>query len=140
MFVGTYERTLDDKGRVVLPARLRAQLGGEGFIGRLPEGGLAIWSRQDFEDMAERIDAQVRARQFSGRVFRQFMADSQDFEPDGQGRVSIPERLRPHLDLGSDVVMTGAYDRILVLTPEEFERLGDEEDPDIATDFIAAGI
>src|SRR3546814_7624887 len=108
--VGSYEHGLDGKGRMVLPAKIRARIGETGMIGRL-DGCLGLWSLDRFDDVAERILAKAESGEASRDFYRRFMAFAAEVTPDNQGRVVIPQKLRSYAGLTTDVVVTGRGDR-----------------------------
>lgn len=107
MFMGTYEPKLDDKGRVILPARFREEL----------EGGVVLTSGQDrciycfpvpeFEEMTmEMRRAPLSSKQ--ARDWSRVMLSSAYKEvPDKQGRITIPANLRKYAGLGKELVVIG---------------------------------
>ncbi len=109
-FVGTHEHGLDDKGRMVLPAKIRAQLGESGMVG-MADGCLGLWTIDGFDAIADRLAAAVEAREAESSVLRKFMAYAFEVTPDQQGRVVIPQVLREYAGLGSEVVVNGRRDR-----------------------------
>lgn len=111
MFVGTFEHTLDEKGRVVLPASFRSQLAERGYVSQY-QGCLGLWTAEGFDDVAQRLMAKVREGAAPQNAVRAFAADATEVRPDSQGRILLPQRLRDHARLGSDVVIIGALSRI----------------------------
>ncbi|HEY9557840.1 MAG TPA: hypothetical protein VIR58_13970 [Acidimicrobiales bacterium] len=108
--VGIYEHGLDGKGRMVLPAKIRARIGETGMIGML-DGCLGLWSLDRFDDVADRILAKAESGEASMDFYRRFMAFAAEVTPDNQGRVVIPQKLRSYAGLTTDVVVTGRGDR-----------------------------
>ncbi len=92
-FVGTYPHGLDDKGRMVLPAKIRGQLGETGMVG-MADGCLGLWTIDGFDEIADRVAEAVKARETEPAVLRKFMAYAFEVTPDQQGRVVIPQVLR----------------------------------------------
>ena len=125
MFVGTFERSLDAKGRLVLPSALRDHLGGRGFVTRL-DVCLAVWPPEVFEEKSKRLDAEVQAGRISSNALRMFMADASEVRPDQQGRVTIPERLITTTQLGPDVVIIGRLDRIELWDAAAWSEVADD--------------
>lgn len=121
-FVGTHEHGLDDKGRMVLPAKIRAQLGETGMVA-MADGCLGLWTIEGFDAIADRIAAAVEARATEPAVLRKFMAFAAEVTPDAQGRVIIPQVLRDHAGLGSEVVVNGRRDRAEIWAKERWEAL-----------------
>jgi len=111
MFVGTFEHSLDDKGRVVLPSTFRAQLADRGFLSQY-DRCLGLWTESGFEDMARRLTDRIRSGDAPQEALRAFAANAAEVRPDSQGRVTIPQRLRDFAVLEREVVVIGAIDRI----------------------------
>ncbi len=111
MFVGTFEHSLDEKGRLVLPAAFRHDLAPGGFVGQL-DRCLGVWSPEGFEDLVSRLNDRVKAREVNPMSLRALTANAADVKPDGQGRIFIPQRLRDFAGIGREAVVIGAFDRI----------------------------
>src|SRR3546814_7952410 len=107
--VGIYEHGLDGKGRMVLPAKIRARIGETGMIGML-DGCLGLWSLDRFDDVADRIMAKAESGEALMDFYRRFMAFAAEVTPDNQGRVVIPQKLRSYAGLNPAVVVTGRGD------------------------------
>jgi MraZ protein len=131
-FVGTFEHGLDDKGRMVLPAKIRAQLGETGVLGKL-DGCLGLWTQEGFDDAADQLEAHVEAGQATTAALRTFIADAVEITPDQQGRVVIPQRLRAYAGLGSEVVITGRMKRAEIWDAATWAALSEEGDTDLAS-------
>jgi MraZ protein len=141
-FVGTHEHGLDDKGRMVLPAKIRAQLGETGMVG-MADGCLGLWTIEGFDAIADRLAEKVEAGETSTAVLRKFMAFAAEVTPDQQGRVVIPQALRDFAQLGSEVVVNGRRDRAEIWAKERWEALvnpdtaGPDADADVSDAFAA---
>ena len=111
MFLGTYQPRLDEKGRLILPAKFRDALEAGVVITRTQERALAVYPRATFEaKMTSLISAPSTVRQVRDYQ-RMLMAGASDEVPDRQGRVTIPPSLRTYAGLDRDVVVIGAGDR-----------------------------
>lgn len=127
MFLGEYVHTIDEKGRLAVPARFRAGLAGGLVITRGLDRCLAIYPIEEWKRLAEQVSAlpmtDRRARAFRRLVF----ANASDVIPDRQGRILIPPRLREYAGLDGEVVITGIDTYIEVWNPqawsEERERV-----------------
>ena len=140
-FVGTHEHGLDDKGRMVLPAKIRLQLGERGMVAMADEC-LGLWTLEGFDEIADRVAAAVEAREAEPAVLRKFMAYACEVTPDAQGRVVIPQVLRDYAGLGSEVVVNGRRDRAEIWAKERWEALVNPEtaapdDADVGDAFAA---
>ena len=140
-FVGTHEHGLDDKGRMVLPAKIRGQLGEAGMVA-MADGCLGLWTIEGFDAIADRLKEKVEAGETSTAVLRKFMAFAAEVTPDQQGRVVIPQSLRDHAGLGSEVVVNGLLDRAEIWAKERWDALVDpgtasDDDADVGDAFAA---
>jgi MraZ protein len=142
-FVGTYEHGLDEKGRMVLPAKIRALLGETGMVG-MADGCLGLWTIDGFDDIADRLAEKVQAGEASPTVLRKFMAFAAEVTPDQQGRVVIPQVLRDFAGLGSEVVVNGRRDRAEIWAKDRWTALaapaaapGEADDDDDVGDTFA---
>jgi MraZ protein len=136
-FVGRYEHSLDIKGRVILPAKFRADFEKGGYLAQQTEGCLALWTLGEFD----RQMAAMRERAELGRANRNrarlWAASSHEVDIDRQGRMAIPARLRSIARLENEVLVHGAIDRVELwspavwderVLPEESWLLGDEDE------------
>ncbi len=132
MFLGEFAHTVDDKGRLTVPAKFRAELESGLVVTRGIDRCLAIYPLEEWNRLAERVSGlpmtDRRARAFRRLVF----ANASDAAPDKQGRVLIPPGLREYAGIDGDVVVTGLNTYIEVWNTdawdEERERVeGDDE-------------
>lgn len=112
MFIGEYEHTVDDKGRVAIPSKFRAKLAEGLVVTRGLDGCLFVYPLADWERLAERIAAlpmtQAGARQFQRLMF----SGATDCQLDGQGRIVLPGFLRDYAGIERDAVVIGVNTRI----------------------------
>ena len=87
MFVGTFEHSLDDKGRVVLPTTFRSRLAEGGFLTPY-EHCLALWTPKEFEEFVDRLRQKVRNQEAAPSALRALLANAAEIKPDGQGRIA----------------------------------------------------
>ena len=129
-FIGTHEHGLDEKGRMVLPAKIRAQLGESGVIAKL-DGCLGLWTPDGFVAAAHQLEAKVDEGLATVVALRRFIADAHEVTPDQQGRIVVPERLRSYASLGPNVVITGRLKRAEIWDAREWAGMSDEGDADL---------
>jgi MraZ protein len=107
MFLGTHEPRLDDKGRLVLPAKFRDGLAAGLVLTKGQDRSIVVWPATEFAAYAERLgeasrsDARVRSFQ------RVLFSGAFDEIPDRQGRITVPGTLREYAGLDRDVVVVG---------------------------------
>lgn len=137
MFVGTFEHSLDDKGRVVLPSTFRSHLADKGFMSQL-DNCLGVWTEDGFSEVAARLTQKMRDGQTPQGAVRAFAANAHEVRPDSQGRITIPQRLRDFAGLERDVVVIGALGRIEIWDASRWHAAsatGDESLTDAVRDL-----
>ena len=121
MFSGEYEHTLDAKGRLIVPAKFREQLGSTFFITEGFDGCLAVYSEEEWH----RIASGFADKSMVGRENRQFMrklfARAAECEVDKQGRILIPTKLREIAGIEKDVISIGVLNRVEIWSKERYE-------------------
>ena len=118
-FFGQFQHTLDEKGRLILPAEFRPGLEAGAYIGRFPDHCLAIYPPEEFDTVTE--DITLSAKQGGADAVaasRFFYAGAGRLSPDKQGRIPIAAHLREWAHLDRDVVITGQQKRIELWSPE----------------------
>lgn len=122
MFLGTYTPKLDEKGRLILPARFRDALDGGLVVTRTQERALAVYPKETFEAlMAPVSNAPSTLKQV--RDYQRMLTAGASFEvPDKQGRITIPPILRSYAGLDRDVVVIGAMNRAEIWDAALWER------------------
>lgn len=142
MFVGTTQRKLDDKGRIVLSAGLHDELDGTGYI-TVTDGCLAIFTNEGYEQFTDRVRHRVReVGDLDPIVLRKLASDSDHIRADAQGRLTLPAKFLDKVGInaaaGTEVVVNGAFDRIEIWAPEVWDALSSEGN-DALQDAIRQG-
>lgn len=111
MLLGTHTPKLDDKGRIILPAKFRSELAGGVVITRGQEHCIYVFSGPVFQEQLDKLRlAPLTSKQ--GREFqRMFLSGASEQEPDSQHRVTIPAVLRDYAGLDRELTVIGAGDR-----------------------------
>jgi MraZ protein len=128
MFLGTHEPRLDEKGRLILPAKFREELSAGLVITKGQERCLYVFPSQEFSEITQTLkQAPVTAK--SARDYSRVMfAGAHDEIPDRQGRVTIPQALRTYAGLEKDCVVIGANTRVEIWDSNSWnEYLADRE-------------
>lgn len=121
-FLGTFEHTLDDRGRVALPARYRHEFEDGAIITFLPEGGLALHDKPTFMEQAAEVASKPATTIEGRRARRAFDSNSQEVELDRQGRILVPPRFRQMAGLNGAVVVVGRHECLEIWNPERWEQ------------------
>lgn len=107
MLLGTHTPRMDDKGRIILPAKFRDDLGKGVVITRGQERCLYIFSDAEFERIYDKIREAPLSNKEARDFQRMFLSGASAERPDGQNRVTIPPHLRQYADLDRELVVTG---------------------------------
>lgn len=112
MFLGTHSPRLDDKGRLILPAKFRDELAEGLVITKGQERCLFVFPMAEFTQIAEQLRAAPMTHKAARAYSRVFFASASDEVPDKQGRITIPPHLREYAGLSRDCVVIGASTRV----------------------------
>jgi len=132
MFLGEFAHTIDDKGRLTIPARFRDDLESGVVVTRGLDGCLWAYSRFEWEQLAQKITQMPTTNQ-AARNFSRFMFSSaSDSIPDRQGRILVPQNLRDYAGIQNDTVVIGVMNRLELWNPEKWAQVVAEveEDPE----------
>jgi MraZ protein len=122
MFLGQYCHTVDDKGRLTLPAKFRGQLASGIVITRGLDGCLFVFDRETWDQFTSILSQQLPFTTKSARAFSRFLfSGAADLEPDRQGRILIPPYLREYAGLDSEVMVIGANTRLELWDPQRWQ-------------------
>ena len=129
MLYGEYQHSLDAKGRVNFPAKLRESLGGQFMLARgLGSRCLFVYSMEEWEKITKKIDQQPLSK---AMALQRFLCSGAILaEPDKQGRILIPQSLRNYAGLQRDLVIIGASNRAEIWDQESWDALCQETTPD----------
>ena len=106
---GQYAHSIDAKGRLFIPAKLRDALGGTFHVTVGQDHCLSVYSDESWNVFMDKLKGMSYNEV---KKLRGLFAYASDCEPDGQGRILIPARLRQYAELDKDVVVIGSFDRV----------------------------
>jgi MraZ protein len=131
-FRGTYEHTVDDRGRVALPARYRHEFA-EGVVLTVgPENCIEIYTSSGFAEMSDLVAAEPATTLDGRQSRRRFDSQSWDTELDRQGRILIPAIFREAAGLQGPVIIAGRRECLEIWSPEEWQQALQEAAPSSA--------
>ena len=116
---GQYAHNIDAKGRLFIPAKLREELGETFHVTIGPDHCLTIYPNDTWDDFMAKFHDMPYSK---GKSLRALSANAVDCEPDGQGRILIPAKLRKYADLEKEVVVIGSFDRAEIWNAERRAR------------------
>jgi len=126
-FLGTYTPRLDDKGRLILPAKFRGQLSSGLVMTRGQERCIFVFPMGEFQRMHEQVRAAPVTSKQARDYLRVFLSGAHDDVPDKQGRLSIPAPLRAYAGLDRDVAVIGAGTRVEIWDAAAWESYLEEQ-------------
>lgn len=140
MFLGTHFPRLDDKGRLVLPAKFRDTLATGLVLTKGQDRSIVIWPAAEFAAYAARLDEDSRSSAKAQAYQRVLFSGASDEIPDRQGRITVPAALRDYAGLDRDVVVVGknktaelwdasAWQAYLAEQEEAYSGLDEEVNP-----------
>ena len=121
MFIGEYQHAVDEKGRIAVPAKFRADLRKGAVVTKGLDNCLFLYTRQEWKKLADRLAALPISKANTRAFARLMLAGAMDVEIDGQGRMLLPEYLRTFAGLSKQVVVTGLYNRLEIWDTQRWE-------------------
>lgn len=128
MLTGTYNQSMDVKGRMTFPAKLREIIGERFIVTKGLDGCLFVYSLEDFEVLANNIKSLPMAK--SRNLQRSFMANASEVEADKQGRILVPSALREIAALEKEIVVLGVSNRCEIWDKQKWDELNNSVDDD----------
>ena len=126
--IGQYQHSIDAKGRLFIPAKFREELGETFYVTIGLDGCLSVYSDTKWEALIEKVEALPISK---ARSMRTLFANAAKCEPDAQGRILIPAKLREYAKLEKEVVITGASSCVELWNPERWAPIeSDGLDPE----------
>jgi len=122
MLLGTHTPKLDEKGRLILPAKFRDEFSGGLVITRGQDRCLYVFSVREFEQLNEKIGQAPISSKVARDFLRSLLSGATDEVPDKQGRVTIPAMLREYASLGRDLAVIGMGNRAEIWDAEAWNN------------------
>ena len=142
MFTGEYRHSVDEKGRIAVPSKFRAQLAGGAVVSRWLDDCLAIHTREGWDVLAGKLAALPITDEPSRRFQRFIFANAFEADLDRQGRVVVPSYLRDSVGLEGDAVIVGSRDHAEIWSPARWDayRRGLDDPDQLARAIAGLGI
>lgn len=121
VFMGEYQHSIDDKGRLTIPAKFREGLGATFVITRGLDQCLFAYPLEEWKQLEERLKILPFTKADARAFTRFFFSGATECEWDKQGRVNIPQNLREHAGMQKECVVIGVSNRVEVWSKERWE-------------------
>ena len=122
MFLGQFQHNLDDKGRLMIPARFRELLAAGAFITQGFDRCLMVMTDTYFRQVYDRISAMNLADPMARLLRRLILSNAYPVEVDKVGRILLPQNLRQSILLESEAILAGQGDYFEVWNPAEWNE------------------
>ena len=135
MLIGEYEHSLDVKGRLIMPAKLREDMGEKFIITKGLDGCLFGFSQTEWSNFEEKLKTLPLTNKNARDFVRFFLSGAIECEIDKQGRFLIPSNLREYANMEKDVVIIGVGTRLEIWNRNKWKAYNSDEN--ISADEIA---
>ena len=133
MLMGEYSHSLDTKGRLIMPAKLRQDIGDKFILTKGLDGCLFAFSQTEWNNFEEKLKSLPLSDKNARNFVRFFLSGATECEIDKQGRFLIPNNLRTAANLEKDAIIIGVGTRIEIWNKETWEKC----DKEISADEIS---
>lgn len=121
MLMGSYQNSIDAKNRVIIPAKLRDDLGSKCVLTKGLDDCLIIYPMSTWDEQLKKLSELPRSDEYARAFIRYILANATDCEIDRQGRLLIPASYREGAGIDKDVVTIGMLDRVELWAREVYE-------------------
>lgn len=140
MFMGEFHHNIDDKNRLIIPAKFRAELGEKFIITRGLEKCIYVYSMPEWDNIVSKLKALPFTKKDARTFIRSFFSGAAECEFDKQGRICITSPLVSYADIKKECVVIGANDRIEIWSNEGWDKFfleNAERLEDVAEDLFS---
>ncbi|HOB20128.1 MAG TPA: division/cell wall cluster transcriptional repressor MraZ [Candidatus Atribacteria bacterium] len=121
MFIGQYQHSIDPKGRVILPAKFREELGERFVVTKGLDHCLFVYPNDEWRNLEQKLRSLPLTNKDARAFIRFFFAGAAECELDKQGRILLPSNLREYALLDKDLVIIGVSTRVEIWSKEAWE-------------------
>lgn len=122
MFMGEFQHSVDSKGRLIIPAKLREGLGERFVVTKGLEGSLFVFPPTEWEAFGEKLRSLPLASGAARAFTRLFFSGATECEVDPQGRILLPANLREFAEIDKDCVIVGVSTRVEIWAKAKWEE------------------
>ena len=126
MFIGEYQNSIDAKGRIIVPAKFREELGYKFILTKGLDNCLFIYSMEEWKKFEDKLKSLPVSSKEARAFVRYFFSSAVECEIDKQGRMTIPTILREHANITKDLVTIGVMSRVEIWSRESWNAYTDD--------------
>ena len=130
MFIGEYHYSIDDKNRLGIPVKFRAELLKGAVVTRGLDTCLFLFPKKEWAKLAAKLAEMPISKSKSRTIARLMLAGAMDVSIDKQGRINLPDYLRKYAGIGKKVVVAGLYNRMEIWDEKKWEAFKKEAEED----------
>lgn len=127
MLIGEYEHSIDTKGRLIMPAKLKEDMGEKFVITKGLDGCLFAYSLKEWQGFEEKLRTFPLTNKDARALMRFFLAGAIECEIDKQGRFLIGANLREFAGLEKEVIIIGVLNKIEIWSKDKWLKYSEEE-------------
>ena len=127
MLIGEYEHSIDTKGRLIMPSKLKEDIGEKFVVTKGLDGCLFVYSQTEWKIFEDKLRNFPLTNKDARALIRFFLAGAMECEIDKQGRFLIPSNLREFAGLEKEVVVIGVLDKIEIWSKDKWLKYSEEE-------------
>ena len=127
LLIGEYEHSIDTKGRLIMPAKLKEDIGEKFIITKWLDGCLFVYSQKEWQVCEEKLRTFPLTNKDARALMRFFLAGATECEIDKQGRFLIASNLREFAGLEKEVVIIGVLNKIEIWSKDKWLKYSEEE-------------
>lgn len=142
MFMGQYHHNIDEKGRLIIPAKFREELGANFVVTRGLDNCLYVYSRCEWEKIVAKLKTLPFTKKDARIYIRSLFSSAAECEFDRQGRINITSQLVAYADITKECVIIGANDHIEIWSEKtwnDFFNENSEKIEEIAENLFTSG-
>lgn len=122
MFIGEYQHALDNKNRIIVPSKLREELGSKFVITKGLDGCIYAYPQSEWKVLEEKLKTLPLTNKDARSFVRFFFAGACEIEMDKQGRGLIPQNLKEYAGIEKEIVSIGVLTRVEIWSKEKWQE------------------
>ncbi len=134
MFFGSYEFNIDDKGRVVIPSKMRDEVGSKLYLIKGFEGCISLYKEEDFQKYISKIQSLPYEKSKVRKYTRLLLSSVVELNIDRQGRMLIPVKTLKEYKIGDRAMILGEIDHIEIRDLDSWNSYKEESSKDFELD------